>query len=347
MTADNETVTTPAPRRKANLAPIIMGIAVLVAGGFGVRQWYWGRTHVETDNAQVEGSVVPALARVPGYVLEVAVQENQTVKAGDLLVRLDDRELKARLAQAEADYAGALANAGERGRTGLQEAQLAAARAQVEQAEAQAGKARGDVQRYTGLAARGIVSKQQLDAARAASESADAGLVAAHKQVLAAEAAVQGAGARLQAARAAREQAALQLSYARIVAPITGVVSRKSVELGQYLQPGQSTMAVVPTDDIYVVANLKETDIADVRVGDPVRISVDAYRGHAVQGKVESLSPATGAKFSLLPPDNATGNYTHVVQRIPVRVKVEGAVDPQHPLRPGMSVQVIVTTRPS
>lgn len=214
------------------------------------------------------------------------------------------------------------------------------------QAEAGAGKARTDVQRYTGLAARGIVSKQQADAARAASESADAVLLAARKQVLAGEAAVQGAGARLQAARAARDQAALQLSYARIVAPVDGVVSRKSVEVGQYLQPGQSTMAVVPLDDVYVVANLKETDIADVRVGDVVRVAVDAYHGHAVQGRVESLSPATGAKFSLLPPDNATGNYTHVVQRIPVRVKVVGPADPQRPLRPGMSVQVIVTTRP-
>ncbi|MCC6651826.1 MAG: HlyD family secretion protein [Candidatus Eisenbacteria bacterium] len=346
MSAENETVATPAPKRR-NLAPIIFGVAVLVAGGFGVRQWIWGQTHVETDNAQVEGSVVPALARVPGYVLEVAVKENQHVSAGDLLVRLDDREHRTRLAQAEADYAAALAQAGERGRTGLQEAQLAAARAQVAQAEANAGKARGDVQRYTGLAARGIISKQQLDAASAASEAADAGLLAARKQVLAAEAAVQGAGARLLAAKAAREQAALQLTYARIVAPVSGTVSRKNVELGQYLQPGQSTMAVVPTDDIHVVANLKETDIGGVRVGDDVRISVDAYKGKAVAGKVESLSPATGAKFSLLPPDNATGNYTHVVQRIPVRIKVTGALDAEHPLRPGMSVQVVVTTRAS
>lgn len=347
MSDTKETAAAPEaapPKPKRNLAPVIFGVAVLVAAAFGAQRWMWSRNHVETDNAQVEGSVVPALARVPGFVAEVAVKENQVVAAGDLLVRLDDRELKAKLQQVEADLAAALANAGEKGRTGLAEAQLAAARAQVEQAEANANKARSDVQRYTGLAARGIISKQQLDAAKAASEAADAALLAARKQVLAAEASRQGAGARLQAARAAREQAALQLSYARIVAPVAGVVSRKNVEPGQYLQPGQSIMAVVPTDEVHVTANLKETDIEDVRVGDPVRIAVDAYHGKPVQGVVESLSPATGAKFSLLPPDNSTGNYTHVVQRIPVRVKVSGPVSPERPLRPGMSVQVVITT---
>ena len=337
----------PAAKPRANVAPIILGVAVLIAGIFGVQRWMWSRTHVETDNAQVEGSVVPALARVPGFIAEVAVKDNQSVKAGDLLVRLDDRELKARLAQAEADLQAAFANAGEKGRTGMMEAQLAAARAQVAQAEANAGKAASDVQRYTGLAARGVISKQQLDAARSASAAADAALQAARKQVLAAEASVMGAGARLQAARAARDQAALQLTYARIVAPVSGVVSRKTVEVGQYLQPGQTTMAVVPNDDIHVVANLKETDIGDVRAGDAVRISVDAYRGRVVQGKVESLSPATGAKFSLLPPDNSTGNYTHVIQRIPVRIAVTSGLDAEHPLRPGMSVQIVITTRAS
>jgi membrane fusion protein (multidrug efflux system) len=156
---------------------------------------------------------------------------------------------------------------------------------------------------------------------------------------------VRTADAKLAAARAARDQIELQLSYMRITSPIDGVVSKKNVEVGQYLQPGQATMAVVEIDDTYVVANLKETSIANVRIGDPVKIDVDAYPGHPVRGEVESLSPATGAEFSLLPPDNATGNFTKVVQHIPVRIRVTSPPDSVRPLRPGMSVQVTITTR--
>lgn len=331
-------------QRKAPVVPIVLGIALLIGAGFAVRQLIWQRTHVTTDNAQVEGNVVPALARVGGYVAEIKVKENQAVKAGDTLVRLDDREARAKLAQAEADYAAALAAAGEKGRMGQAEAQFAAAQAQVAQAEANASRARSDVQRYAGLAARGAVSKQQLDNAQSTADAADAALLAARKQVLAAQAGWQGASARLLALSAAREQAKLQLSYTTITSPMTGVVSRKTVEPGQYLQPGQTTMAVVPLDDIWVVANLKETDIQNVRVGDSVEFKVDSYPGHKFQGKVESLSPATGAKFSLLPPDNATGNFTRVVQRIPVRVRPDGPNDPARPLRPGMSADVVITT---
>jgi len=233
---------------------------------------------------------------------------------------------------------------GDKGRTGQVQAQLAAAQAQVTLAEANALKARNDVQRYTTLAARNIVSKQQLDGAHAAADASDAALLAARKQVLAAQAAVLGADARLQAARAARDQAALQLSYTHITAPVSGVVSKKTLEMGQYLQPGQATMAIVPLDDVWVVANMKETDIEHIRPGDPVQIRVDSYPHHDFHGHVESLSPATGAKFSLLPPDNATGNFTRVVQRIPVRIRVDGPADPSRPLRPGMSADIEITT---
>ncbi|MCC6350433.1 MAG: HlyD family secretion protein [Candidatus Eisenbacteria bacterium] len=332
-------------RRRLPVAPIVFAVVLVIGGGIGVQRWLWSRGHVETDNAQIEGSVVPAIARVGGYVTEVPVVENQRVRAGDLLVLLDDRESRTKLAQAEAELALALANAGERGRVGMAQAQLEAARAQVVQAQANAGKTAEDARRYTGLAGRGIVSPQQLDAAKAAAEAAGATLTAARKQVLAAEAALAGSDARLRAARAARDQAALQLSYTRVTAPVSGVVSRKNVDPGQYLQAGQSTMAVVELDSIYVVANLKETSIANVRVGDDVRVDVDAYPGHPFKGHVESLSPATGATFSLLPPDNATGNFTKVVQHVPARIRVDGPADPQRPLRPGMSVNVTITTR--
>jgi membrane fusion protein (multidrug efflux system) len=147
------------------------------------------------------------------------------------------------------------------------------------------------------------------------------------------------------AARAARDQAALNLSYTRVTAPSGGVVSRKSVEVGQLVQPGQPLMSVVPLDDIWVTANLKETQTANVTPGDPADVTVDAYSGRRFAGHVESISPATGAKFSLLPPDNATGNFTKVVQRIPVRVRLDGPNDPTRPLRPGMSVVVTITTK--
>jgi membrane fusion protein, multidrug efflux system len=332
-------------RPRLPIVPIVFTVIALAGGAAGLQRWLWSRNHVTTDNAQVEGSVVPALSRIGGYVVEVPVEENQVVKAGDLLVRLDDREQKAKLAQAEADLEGALATTGQRGTTGLAKAQLDAARAQVEQADANAIKTAADARRYEGLATRGIISAQQLDAARAAADAAQATLTAARKQVIAAQAAVLGADARLASARASRDQAALQLTYTRITAPVAGVVSRKNVEPGQYVQAGQSTMAIVESNDIYVVANIKETSIANVRVGDDVEIDVDAYPKHPVKGKVESLSPATGAKFSLLPPDNATGNFTKVVQHVPVRIQVTGPADPVRPLRPGMSVQVTITTR--
>ena len=324
---------------------IVLCTLALLALVFGVNRWRWGLTHVSTDNAQVEGHVIPTLARVAGYVAEIGVSENQSVVANQRMVRLDDREFVARLAQAEADVQSALAAEGARGHVGQAEAQLAAARAAVTQAEANATRARQDSDRTQRLAAGGIVSSAQLDAAVTGSAAANAALDAARKQVQAAEAGWTGASARANSARAARDRAALDLSYTRILAPRTGVVSRKTVELGQYVQAGQALLSVVPLDDIWVVANLKETEIRDVNPGDKAEIEVDAYPGRKFSGHVESLSPATGARFSLLPPDNATGNFTKVVQRIPVRIRVDGPVDATHPLRPGMSVKATVVTQ--
>jgi membrane fusion protein (multidrug efflux system) len=335
----------PAVGSRTLVLRIILAVVVLGALTGGIQRWIWSRSHVVTDNAEIGGDVVPALSRVSGYVATIAVDDNQEVKAGDLLVQLDDREQKAKLAQAEADYAAAVAMAGQKGHPGQADAQLAAARAQVAQAEANATRAHSDAERYRALAARNVVSKQQLDAAVANDQATAAALDAARKQVLAAEAALAGADARVQAAKAVRDQAALTLSYTRISAPVGGVVAKTTVDPGQYVQGGQSVLAVVPTRDLYVTANLKETEIEHVRVGDDVRISVDAYPGHPVHGVVDSFSPATGASFSLLPPDNATGNYTHVVQHIPVRIRLTDRGAPERPLRRGMSVQVTISTR--
>jgi membrane fusion protein (multidrug efflux system) len=309
---------------------MIMGVILLGLVIFGARKWWFGRSHVSTDNAQVDGHIVPVLPKVGGYVVEVRVAENQAVKAGDTLVVLDDRDYRSRLAQTDADLAALLATVSSRTRVGQADAAVA-------QAQANAVKATADLARMEPLAAQNVVSQQQLDAARAAATAAGA-------QLASAQAALVGADARVAAARASRDQTALQLSYTRVIAPSNGVVSKKAVELGQLVQPGQPLMTVVPLEDVWVTANLKETETADVTPGDSADITVDAYQGVHFRGHVESLSPATGAKFSLLPPDNATGNFTKVVQRIPVRIHLDGPVDPKHTLRPGMSVVATIKT---
>ncbi len=343
MATTIERETTPAATRPARPAPvanpggnkrrifIIMGVVLLGLVAVGIRRWIYSLSHVSTDNAQVDGHIIPILPKVGGYVVEVRTDENRQVKAGDTLVVLDDRDYRARLAQAEADLAVALAGVSNRARVGQAEAQVA-------QMQANAEKAHADLERIKPLAEKDIVPKQALDAAEAAARAADAGLAAA-------QAALLGADARVAAARAARDQAALNLSYTRITAPAEGVVSKKSVELGQLVQPGQPLMSLVPLSDVWITANLKETQTADVTPGDPVDFTVDAYGGRHFSGHVESLSPATGARFSLLPPDNATGNFTKVVQRIPVRIRLDGKNDPVRPLRPGMSVALTITTK--
>src|SRR6266571_3534497 len=305
-----------APAGRSRIVFLFMGVALLGLLGFGAKRWWFARSHVSTDNAQVDGHIIPILPKVGGFVAEVRVDENQRVKGGDTLVVLDDRDYQVRLAQADADLAVALATVSNRSRVGQAEAE-------VEQAQANASKAHADLERIKPLAEKDIVAPQQLDAA---------------------EAALTGADAHVAAARAARDQAALNLSYTRITAPTSGVVSKKTVEVGQLVQAGQPLMSVVPLEDVWLTANLKETEIEDVKPGDPAEFTVDAYPGIRLSGHVESLSPATGARFSLLPPDNATGNFTKVVQRVPVRVRPDRP-DPAHPLRPGMSVVVTIQTR--
>jgi membrane fusion protein, multidrug efflux system len=340
----------------------VVGILALTLIGAGVRRYLFGRTHVTTDNAQIEGHITPVLARSGGFVAEVRVGDNQQVQAGDTVVILDDRELVARLAQAEAELAALLTSVGSNGNVGRAQAQASAVRAsasaadaQVEQARANSQRANADLQRIASLAERNIVSQQQLDASRAAADAATAQLRAAERNAIAAreqigvaigvaQADVGSADARVLAARAARDQVALQLSYTRIVVPTTGVVSRNSVEVGQLVQAGQPLMSVVPVSDVWVLANLKETDIDRVHAGEDVEFTVDAYPGSTFHGIVESISPATGAKFSLLPPDNATGNFTKVIQRVPVRIRVDGELEPNRPLRPGMSAEVVIAT---
>lgn len=340
-----------AQRRRRILWTIGLFLA-LVAAVMAFRTWRYRMAHESTDDAQVDGHIVPVLARVGGYVSAVMAEDNATVAAGALLVRIDSTEYAVRLAQSDADVAAAAAAVGQ-AEAALEAAsqQRAVAESQIESARAAADRTRADLARATELAATHVVSSQQLDAAQAAKDAAEAGLQGAQRQagaagaaIAVAQASLRAATARLASVRAGRQNVALQLSYTRVVAPAGGVIARRSVEVGQLLQPGQPLLAIVADTTIWVTANFKETQLADMRPGQKVAFDVDAYPGCHPVGTVESVSPATGARFALLPPDNASGNFTKVVQRVPVRIHVDTACGPAQPLRPGLSVVVHVAT---
>lgn len=347
----------PRRRRKFNPWVIVIVVGALLLA-WGVKRYIYGRSHESTDNAQVDGHITPIAPKLPAFVSRVLVDDNTHVREGDTLVVLDDRDVRVRLEQALADLATARAAAGVKG-VGQAEAMLSSTRSSAEGAQASvmaaaavARQADSDLVRYRTLAAKQIISAQRLDAAEAAAQSAHANLDAAQRQaaaggsnVTAAAANVRAADAKLVAAQAAVDNARLQLSYTVITAPASGIVARRSVEPGELVQVGQQLMAVVPDTGVWVTANLKETQLENVTPGDSARFSVDAYPGITFRGVVQSLSPATGARFALLPPDNATGNFTKVVQRVPVRIAVSDPAAADHPLRPGMSVEVTITTR--
>lgn len=346
------------PSNKKKFVVPIVGVIALVLLFWAFQKWSYGRTHQSTDNAQIDGHIVPVLAKVGGYVKTVNVSENDHVNAGQLLVQLDDADYRVRLQQAQADLAAAEATAGGGGFSGQAEAQVqsatgqrAALDAQIGAAQANANKADADLARARELVAKQIISKQQLDAAQATADVAHANLLVAQRQASAAggtvntmEAGVRVATARSLASRAAAENAQLQLDYTHITAPASGEISRKQVEVGQLVAPGQPLLSIVADTGVWVTGNFKETQLATIRPGQPVEFEIDAYGGCVGEGKVASISGATGAKFALLPPDNATGNFTKVVQRVPVRIAVTKPCPGNHPLRPGLSANVHIDT---
>jgi len=341
-----------APKKSVNPLRIAIPVLLVAAAGYwGFTRWTFAQAHESTDNAQVDGHIVPVVAKVGGFVTKVNVVENAHADDGAVLVTVDDREFQVRLAQADADLAASRATYGGQGVEGQANAMVRTASsqrevgdAQVTAARANLTKAQGDLARAKELAAKQIISVAALDAAQASYDAAAATLTATQRQVSAAtsgisnaEAGVRLAKARLQASEASRANAALQLSFTSITAPLAGSISKKMVEVGQLVQAGQTLMSIVSDSGVYVTANLKETQLARVHVGQKVEIEVDAY-GATAEGEVESIASATGAKFALLPPDNATGNFTKVVQRVPVRIKVTKGLGADRPLRPGMSV---------
>jgi len=337
----------------------VLAVGLVFAGKYGYARWSFSRSHISTDDAQVDGRIVPVLAKVGGYVRKVNVNENDHITGGALLVQIDHAEYSQRLAQATADQQAAEATAGGGHVTGQADAMVLTATSQravldeqIATARINAKKASADLTRAEELASRQIIPKAQLDAARTASDAAQSTIKALEQQAAAADAMITSAKAgvrlaqaRLESAKAARDNAALSLHYTTVIAPEGGLISRKQVEVGQLVQPGQPLMAIVADTGVWITANYKETQLSDVHVGQGVDVEVDAYDGCHAEGTVSSISAATGAKFALLPPDNATGNFTKVVQRVPVRIHITTGCGADRPLRPGMSVTASVRAK--
>lgn len=412
--SSNEDAPRPRRRRFARwqvIAPLAIFLVVAAVG------WWWvSRGQQATDDAQIDGDVVPIAAKVGGILKDLSVVSNQAVDAGAVLAVIDPRDFEAAVARAEADLeesraillaaeagvpitsAGAesqltSATAGQANAVAAiavaerdveaAQAKLAASRARRREAEAHLIKASQDVERLRPLADKDQVPRQQMDAAvatldgaRAAVDSTQAAITEAEtgvaaqdarlrqargaltqatsavsaartapRQIDAARARVASARAQVSRAEAMLQRVRLDIEYATVRAPSAGVVSRITAKPGQVIQPGQPLMALVPIHDVWVTANFKETQLQAMRVGQTADVMVDAYGGREYRGRVLSLAPATGARFGLLPPENASGNYVKVVQRVPVRIALDAGQDPEQLLRPGMSVFVTVHTR--
>ena len=339
-----------AVKRAALALALTLGIAAVADLGYDYLTT--GRYLESTDDAYVKADSTIISPKVSGYIAQVLVGDNQPVKAGQLLARIDDRDFNAALDQAHADVA-----ASEAAVRNL-EAQIALQQPIIEQGTADVAAAEANLQfaqeeqvRYDGLMKTGsgtIQRAQQTDAALrekiAQLQHGKSGLLAAQRKVDVLTTERAKAVAQLDRARAVEAQAALNLSYTKITAPVEGTVGARSLRVGQFVQAGTQLMAVVPLDGVYVVANFKETQLTHVRNGQPVEIQIDSFHGTKLRGHVDSLSPASGLEFALLPPDNATGNFTKIVQRVPVKIVLD-----DHTLtgllRPGMSAEPTVDTK--
>ena len=343
------------PRLRPRLLPLAIPMLLIAAAvGYGWHYWTITQFLESTDDAYVQANSTIVAPKVSGYLQSVEVSDNQSVKAGQLLAQIDDRDYVAALNQAKADVAGAQADiANLAASLEQQQAVIAQARDTVNLDQANLTYAQQENDRYTTLAnhAAGSVELAQqavsrLAAARATLEHDTAAVQAAEKQVAVLQAELDKANATLQHNQAVEQRAELNLGYTRIVAPIDGVVGNRNLRVGEYVQAGTQLMALVPLDAVYIVANFEETQVGDIRRGQPATLAVDSFPNATITGRVDSLAPASGAEFTLLPPDNATGNFTKIVQRIPVKIVLERTDPLAGEVRPGMSVVATVDTRP-
>ncbi len=350
MAKANENQENETKKKPNRVLPIILGV-ILVAGIlFGIKEYIYYGKHVDTDDAQVDGDISPVVARVGGYVDSIYFEENTHVNKDQLLVKIDDRDYKVKLEQAMAAKTGASQGVNV-GQSQIYEnaANSASVKAKVESAKAQLDKVSKDYARYANLVSDGSITRQQFDQSKADLETAEANYHAAQDQY---KAAVEQEGATknqlsvtntgVTAKQADVDYAKLQLSYTNIKAPASGLVSKKNVQIGQLVQAGQTLFSIINDKSIFITANFKETQLDNIHPNQKVEIEVDAYPDLKLTGKVYNFSPATGAKFSLLPPDNATGNFVKVVQRVPVKIQINADEATMRKLTPGMSVNVSV-----
>ncbi|MGQ5701790.1 HlyD family efflux transporter periplasmic adaptor subunit [Sandaracinobacteroides sp. A072] len=342
-------MTTQASRsRGRGVFPLLAGAVVVLFIGLGLWWFFEGRHWQSTDNAYLEADMAVIAAKVPGYVAAVAVTDNQRVRAGDPLVRIVDAEYRAALARAEAEVERLSRERGVRASVVIAEtSQVAEAEAALRAAEAEARRAAADAERAERLLTQGFATRAIVDQRRAQAEASAAAVAERRAAIAAARAGQQaatgsegGAGAALKAAVAQAEAARLDLENTVIRAPLDGVVGNRSVRPGQFARQGQQLMVVVPVDEAYLVANFKETQISGLKPGMPVDIELDAYPGIGLKGRIDSFSPASGSRFSVIPPENATGNFTRIVQRVPVKILIDRPLPDGVRLVPGLSAEV-------
>ncbi|AEV97963.1 secretion protein HlyD [Niastella koreensis] len=353
-----------APKRKSRGFLIVLIILVLAGGAFGISKYLHAKHHEETDDAQVQANINPVIPKISGYVTEVRVKDNQRVKKGDTLLLLDDRDLKLKLEQAVAALGTAQSNltsakatsAAAQANIGTSAAAIRAADAQIEAAKVSVWQATQDYNRYANLIKDHSITQQQFEQAQANKEKAEKQLQVlqeqknqAARQTNAVSSQSTATGTQINIANSAIKQrqvdiddAKLNLSYTVVTAPADGITSKINVQAGQFLQAGQATFSIIQDNDIWVVANFKETQFHDLRIGQKAIINVDAFPGHDFEATVTSFSPATGAQFALLPPDNASGNFVKVVQRLPVKIEFNKQDSLVKQLKAGMNVNVDV-----
>lgn len=340
------------PTRRTVL--IALGIGALIVGAVWLARWWTvGRFIESTDDAYLQADSVTVAPKIAGYITEVYVADNQVVKPGDPLVHLDARQYQVALDQARATIDARKADI-ERAQAEIkqQQSNIAQTQAQQQVARVSAQHASDEVRRYAPLVATGAESSERLaeltssrDQANATLAANSAAVEAARSQIGSATAQLAQARAQLEAAQASAQQAQLDLDNTVVRSVLGGKVGDRTVRVGQYVQPGTRMLTVVPVQSTYLLANFKETQVGGMRVGQPVDMHVDALPGHTLHGVIDSFSPGTGSQFALLPPENATGNFTKIVQRVPVRIRIDTGAETRSVLLPGLSVTVDVDTR--
>ncbi|MBV8413512.1 MAG: HlyD family secretion protein [Alphaproteobacteria bacterium] len=347
----------PVLKRRRSRRPQVFAVVMLVAAAFGAwygyRWWTEGRFLVWTDDAYVGAKTATLAAKVPGYIASLNVEDNAPVHAGDVIATIDDGDYRLAVDAARGKIKTQRATVERLGRqVAAQEAAVEQAKAQLASAKAGAVRAKLELDRQQSLAFRDFASKQNLEQASTNRDQTDAAVTSARAAIDAARANVEVSKGQQEEARQALAEletalarAERDLSFTVIRAPFDGVVGNRAIQVGGYVQTGTRLASLVPLDDVYIDANFKETQLSRIRPGAHVAITIDALPDVVIEGTVESIAPASGAVFSLLPPDNATGNFTKIVQRLPVRIRVTQEVAHQGALRPGMSVAASVDTR--